>query len=462
MKKVITLVCFSILSLSHVAAEGYQVNGQSAKQGGMANAGTALKLGAESMHFNPAGLGFMDKTIDLSAGVSAIFSSAEYSNGNYKHKADNDPSTPLYFYGGFKIYDFMSAGISVTNPYGSAMNWGTNWAGSALIQDIALKSFSVQPTVAFKIGDRLSLGAGMMIMFGDFSLSRAIIPAGGLEALRPYAPQFQANGYDLAADLDRYKDIAAYSATLEGNAGVKFGINVGAMFDITDKFTVGVSYRSKVKMKVDEGHATLNYANEQNLRQMAAIVNPAIEAITGNKNTIPLLPLDQGTFEAELPLPSNFIVGIAYRPIEKLNLTGEVQFVGWGAYKELDVHFFQDALEFYNINAPKNYKNSRVYRIGGEYATTDRLDLRLGFYFDESPVKDDYLNPETPSMNKLGTTVGLSFRPLERLSIDFSFAYITGFGRDGSYVDQLNPEKTFSGHYKVSAINPTIGLSYSF
>lgn len=462
MKKIIALVCIAILPLSKIAAEGYQVNGQSAKQGGMGNAGVALKLGAESLHFNPAGLGFMDKTIDLSAGVSAIFSSAEFSQDGYKHEADNDPSTPIYFYGGFKIYDFFSAGVSVNNPYGSAMNWGTNWAGSALIQDISLKSFSVQPTVAFKIGDRLSLGAGMMVMFGNFSLSRALIPAGKLEGLRALAAMNPTLGAAIIPTLDKFKDIPAASATLEGDAGVRVGINIGAMYDINDKITLGVSYRSKVKMKVKEGYATMNYANETELNQLAAIVNPVLAGIPGmEKNQIIIPPLDQGTFTAELPLPSNVTAGISYKPTNRLILTGEVQFVGWSAYDELNVSFYQGALNYYNIDAPKKYENSRIYRLGGEYATTDRLDLRLGFYFDESPVKDDYLNPETPSMNKLGMSAGLSFRPLERLSVDFSFAYITGFGRDGSYTDALSGDK-FEGHYKVSAINPTIGLSYSF
>jgi long-chain fatty acid transport protein len=443
MKKIVTLACIAMLPLSYTAAEGYQVNSQSAKQAGMGHVGVAMKLGAESMHFNPAGLGFLDKTIDLSAGVSGVFSSGEYTKDNYSHKPDNDPSTPLYFYAGFKIYDFMSAGISVTNPYGSAMNWGKNWAGAHLIQDISLKSFSIQPTLAFKVGDRLSLGAGMMMMFGDFSLSRALITSGDLAAAATVNPALQ----PLA---DKYKDITPVGATLSGKAGIKLGFNIGAMYDITDQLTVGVSYRSKVKMKVPEGTAQLSYANETELKD---ILGPMIP------------PLDQGTFEAELPLPSNLNVGVSYKPVDRLTLSGEVQFVGWGAYKELNVQFWQEGLKGYSLSAKKEYKNSRIYRIGGQFATTDRLDLRLGFYFDESPVKDDFLNPETPSMNKLGTTAGFSFRPADKLSIDLALAYVTGFGRDGSYTD-VSPvtrqPRVFDGHYKIRAFTPSIGLAYSF
>ena len=48
-----------------VFAEGYQVNVLSTKQTGMGHVGTGMKLGAESMHFNPAGLVFMDNAFDF-------------------------------------------------------------------------------------------------------------------------------------------------------------------------------------------------------------------------------------------------------------------------------------------------------------------------------------------------------------------------------------------------------------
>lgn len=67
-------------------------------------------------------------------------------------------------------------------------------------------------------------------------------------------------------------------------------------------------------------------------------------------------------------------------------------------------------------------------------------------------------------MNKLGITAGLSFRPLESLSVDFAFSYVTGFGRDGSYtdLDLLKKPRIFGGHYNVYALMPSIGLSYAF
>lgn len=469
MKKIIALACLSMLPLSYAAAEGYQVNAQSTKQAGMGHVGAAMKLGAESMHFNPAGLAFMNKNIDLSAGVSGVFANAKFTmKDGYTAKTDNAPSTPMYVYAGFKIYDFLAAGVSINTPYGSGINWGKNWKGSHLVQNINLKAFNIQPTVSWKILDNLSIGAGLMMEFGNIELNRALIAPGamtgmmnGMIAANPALGQLIPPA--ITEGMAKYDDVAAASVLLNGKAGMKLGFNVGAMYDLNEKITIGVSYRSKVMARVKEGNIALEYANEADLKGLLTQVNTMLGQIGQKPINIPAL--DQGTFSAELPLPDNWNVGVTYMPTDRWILSGEVQFVGWGAYKALDVRFSPSSLSQFNQFAPKNYHNTRIYRLGAQFGATSRLDVRLGAYLDESPVKDNYLNPETPSMDKLGITAGLSFRPISPLSIDLAFSYVTGFGRDGSYTDKdilTGMDRTFSGHYDVYALMPAIGVSYSF
>lgn len=63
MKKLFLSLLASV-TLSSAFAEGYQVNVLSTKQTGMGHVGTGMKLGAESMHFNPAGLVYLNGHID--------------------------------------------------------------------------------------------------------------------------------------------------------------------------------------------------------------------------------------------------------------------------------------------------------------------------------------------------------------------------------------------------------------
>ena len=428
MNKIIAATLLSFAA-GHALAEGYQVNSLSARQAAMGHVGAAMKLGSESMHFNPAGLVYLNDPIDLSLGATAIFSHVDYESGDYKAKTNNSISTPLYVYAGFRIYDNLAAGISFTTPYGSSLKWDKNWKGAHLVQDISLKAYSLQPTVSFKILDNLSVGAGLMIAFGNVELSRALLPVGSLAPL--LGPE--------------YSNVVPAQATLTGKSGVRLGYNIGVMYDLNKKISFGVSFRSKIKMKVHDGTAVVEYASE------------TIKKIISSK--VP--PLDQGTFSAEMPLPSNVNVGITYRPTDRWIVSGEVQFVGWGAYKELDIQFTEEVLNGYNIKAAKNYKNTRIYRVGGQFKATGRLDVRAGIYYDESPVRSENYNPETPGMNKLGISAGFSFRPLRYLSIDFALLYTQGFSRNGTYVDALNPTP-FQGRYSSYAFSPSLGLSFRF
>ena len=63
-----------MLSPMGAKAEGYQVNTLSARQLGMAHTGVAMKLGAESMIFNPAGLAFSKRTFDITGAFTAVAS----------------------------------------------------------------------------------------------------------------------------------------------------------------------------------------------------------------------------------------------------------------------------------------------------------------------------------------------------------------------------------------------------
>lgn len=448
MKK-ISLFLSVILTAASAYAEGYQVNTLSARQSGMGHVGTGMKLGAESMHFNPAGMAFMDKTIDISVGMTAIAATAKCTADGKEYVTDNKISTPLYAYAAFSIYKNLKAGISFTTPYGSSINWTNNWPGAALAQNVNLQSYSIQPTFSWRIIDRLSIGAGLMISWGNVDLNKGLVSGSSADILLA----LQQIDYQFGTTTPA-------SVNLKGTSEVAVGYNIGAMFDITNQITVGVSYRSKMGLKVKSGDAKVTYVNE--------VAKNLLESQVGLIN--------KANFKAEMPLPYNLSFGVSYRPISKLELAFDAQLTGWKAYKVLNIEFLDDKLKPFNQELQKNYNNSWSFRLGAQYAVTSRFDARIGIYYDNTPVNINYYNPETPGMDKIAPSLGFSFRPIKNLSIDFSCTYVAGLGADDAkytYEDlilkalsqqnpAINPEITFKGNYKVHAWNPAIGLSYSF
>ena len=429
-------------------AEGYALNLNSAKQAGMGNAGTALKLGSESMIYNPAGLSFINGSVDFSAGVTGVRSFVTYTNGNYEAKTNNPLGTPLYLYAGFKITQNLAAGVSLNNPAGNSIVWDDNWKGGTLVQNSSLQAFSVQPTLSFKfLDDMLSVGAGAMIMFGNFSTSKALIPVNGLAGIGVAYPPAK-------PILDKYATVVPVSATLSGKAKTGVGFNVGLLFSPISQLSIGVSYRSKVDLKVDGGETEINYASDE-MKQFIAGLNPAFGVV------IP--PLDKGKFSASMPIPSNLNVGAAYHFGKSGSVTAEVQFVGWKAFEELVLQWDEKAMNIKSV-VPKNFVNTMIYRIGAQFGVLPSFDVRLGAYYDMTPVDiNAYYSPETPGSNKTALTCGWSWRPVTGLSVDFAFTYSNGPKTTGKFTAApFTAAAPFTGDYKVHAFLPALGLSYKF
>ncbi len=471
------LTAAAVLSVLSANAEGYQINSQSARQWGMAHTGTALKLGAESMTFNPAGLAFMNSKFDVSLGTILIKSNVDFEQGAYKHSTDNPISTPIFGHFGYKVNDKLAVGINVTNPAGNSLVWGDNWAGATLIQDVSLKAFNVQPTVSYKINDFISVGAGLMIDFGSFEQRKGLVAAGAFDGLGALASGLSAAMPSLAplpGMISSFSGQVPVGIELEGSSKVAYGFNVGALVNITPKLTLGVSYRSKVKLSVEGGEAELEYANDnaknvinaiksfdttplQGLEAAGALPAGTVATLKGTQTQLATMGiLDGAEFSASMPIPSILSVGLAYQPNEAWTLTGEAQITGWSAYDKLDIAFKTAAGDILQSSV-KDYDNTVCVRLGAQYVANDFVTYRAGVYMDTPPVQMDNYNPETPSANSYGVTAGATLNPTKFMAIDLSIGYLRGEKTTGSC-----NEGAFKADYTKSAIMPGIGVRFNF
>lgn len=491
MKRIFLLLAAATL-VTGAFAEGYQVNNMSARQTGMGHVGTAMKLNSESIFFNPAAASFQSSKFDISGGFTGILSNVRYRSlptleNDYRRgpseKSDNKLSTPLHVYFNYKPIDRLAVGVGFFTPYGSSMKWGDNWSGAHLVQEINLAAYTIQPTVSFKICDRLSVGAGLMISWGTFDLSRAMLTpetkAGlitgmidpkiaQLEGLIPSLPADQQPAYQATlqelqgakAYLDANMHNSIVSSKLEGDADVAVGVNAGILWDITDEWSLGMTWRSRMNMQVARGHATMH------MDPTAAQLIAKLSALAPGTELLPAL--DKGTFNAELPLPTVVTWGVSFRPTPKWEFAVDLQWSGWSAYKDLNVVFNEKKLGIKDIYSIKNYSNTLAFRFGGQYRATDFLTARMGMYVDESPVDSNYLNPETPSMTKVAYTAGLSLRPTKFMSVDLAYCYVSSADpeRTGSYpvysYKTGKLESVFSGNYQLHANVFSLGVRFQF
>ena len=404
MRKTLLLVTCLLIVAGDIFAGGYQVRLQGSRQTGMGLTGTALNGGASNIFYNPGGMGFFKNRYDFTLGASAVFSKISYQSieSDYSAKTDNPVSPPFFFYGMAKITDKLTAGLGVYTPYGSRTEWPSDWKGRNLIQNIGLRAYFIQPTLNYMLTDNLGIGAGFVFVTGKVEIDKGL----------------NYNGTS--------------SANLKGTTSA-MGFNVGVTYQPISELTLGLSYRSKVSMELTDGDATFN------LPQSVTALVPATNS-----------------FDATLPLPANLDFGVAWQVNSKLLLTAELNYVFWSTYDTLSFSF-KESGELLNSDNPRLYSDRIIPRIGAEYVVNDKFTVRAGVYYDSTPTDEEYFNPETVSLNTIGLTLGLSYKPIEKLTIDLSYLQLHGLESERSY-----KPANFTGKYKSLSMIPGIGIHYSF
>ena len=418
MRKLFSLSLLTLASVSMFAG-GYRVSIQGQKQLAMGHTGVAVVNSAEVAFFNPAGMSFLDKKFNLSVGGNALMAKTRFQSSQFNQTAATDNmGTPFSIYATYKISEWVSAGLAVYTPYGSSVAWDQDWAGAHLVNNIDLSAIFIQPTISFRVGDVFSIGGGPILVQGSVNFNRNLTPN----------PLLSNNG-------------SGTDVTLDAKGITASGYNVGMMFKISKKVTLGMDYRSEIIMEARGGSADFEDV-------------PAIAAGS----------FTDTYFSADLPLPAEFTTGISYKASDKWLFAFDYNYTKWSVYKSLDVDF--DSALPTSVN-PRNYKDVSAYRFGAQYKASDKFTVRGGYYIDESPVQKGYFAPETPRNDSTGYTGGFTYQVNSKLGIDMSFLYLHFDEVNNSY-DYFDDPTTntgttsFGGTYKSSVFSPGIGITYGF
>ncbi|EDM45697.1 long-chain fatty acid transport protein, outer membrane protein [unidentified eubacterium SCB49] len=414
MKKILFLALFTLAS-AVMYAGGYRVSLQGNKSLAMGHTGVAVVNSSELVFHNPAGLVFLENKLSISAGGFGVFSNIAYENEatGTTARTDSPMSTPVYAYASYQATDWLAFGLGVYTPYGSSVSYEDDWAGSHLINNIELQAIYVQASAAIKVNKHFSFSGGFIYVTGDVNFNKNLTRS--------------------LADLEGNRS----EVTIDASGVSNTGWTVSAMFNVSEKFRLGATYRSLIRLTADE--ATADFENIPNS---------------------PGTPFADSGASAELPMPAEMTVGLSYEFCDKWLFAFDLNTTFWSVYESLDIEF-DNPLNPDSVN-PRNYKNSINARFGLQYEASDKFTLRGGYYFDESPVQAGYFAPETPRNDSNNFTAGITYKVNDRFDIDASFLFVHSIEVDASYDYYVEGGVTapFGGTYKTNGFIPGIGMTY--
>ena len=390
MKKI--LLSFVIFSAPVAAqAAGFALIEQSAS--GMGNAfagGGAIAEDASTIFFNPAGMTYIQGT-QLAGAIHLIKPSAEFNNNDSAAGAGAGPfpSRPLggsggdagdlsavpNFYYKIDLNDNVKLGLGINAPFGLKTEYDKDWIGRFQAIKSELKTVNINPAIAFKLNDQLSVGAGLSAMWAQAELTSAV---------------------NLVT--------SERTSKVKGNDW-GFGFNLGAIYQATQDTRLSLAYRSKVEQHLD-GDVKFSTSNG---------------------------PTPNGDVTADITLPETFSVSAFSQLNDKWDLMGDLTWTRWSQFQELAV--YRDGGSLLS-KTTENWDNTLRYSVGASYHYTDAIKLRAGLAYDQEAVNDQYRTARIPGNDRKWLSLGAGWQVTPTSKLDVGYAHL--FISDASISDKQN------------------------
>lgn len=372
---------------------GFAIAEQSVSGLGHAFAGSAAVADdASTIYHNPAGLIRLEER-STTFGLHAIFPQADYTDegstgvvgevlgGGLTDKGGTGGLVPnLYFTQ--PLSETVVVGIGINAPFGLVTEYAPDWVGRYHAVKSELATINVNPSLAVRLSDKLTLGFGVSIQYAEAELSQAV-DFGAIAGLTPQS----ADGF----------------TALEGDDW-SLGFNLGLLYEFSEHTRLGLHYRSHVRHTLE---------GEVDFTLPAALQGTPL---AGN------FP-DQAA-SAPLTLPETFSASLYHELTDTVALLADVTWTRWSRFETLTVEFSQ-GLPAPSDVSQEQWKDVPRFSVGTIWEVHPRWTLRAGLAYDKSPVPNAALrSPRIPDEDRFWVALGVGYALNESLTLDIAYAHI--------------------------------------
>ncbi len=402
-------------------ASGFQLKEQSAEGLGNAFAGSTAKAqDLSTIFFNPAGMTNLsghqtDATVsyiapraeftDEGSGLSYLDSSPMLAplnalngapiqgNPNQGDAVDNALVPALY--GMYDLSETLKLGLSVNTPFGLVTDYDDRWVGRYHALKSDLRTIAVQPSIAWKANDWLSIGGGPVFQHAEAELTKAVDTGSVLAGVTGNAALAGNPNFDTKSKVTG-SDLAV-------------GYTLGVMLQPLETTRVGLSYRSRITHELD---GDVEFSNVP----AAVAANPLLAASFANSGG-----------SAKLTLPDTASIGVYHEFSPQFAMMADVAWTNWSLFRELSVYRDNGSLL---SSTPEHWEDTWFYSLGATWKPNDKLKLQLGVAYDQSPVPDATRTPRVPDGDRTWLSAGIGYEFMPGVVGNLAYTHI--------WVDKVN------------------------
>lgn len=396
---------------SSAIAGGFAIGTQSGSGTGNAFAGGAAAADDASVAwYNPAAMTLLPGK-QVAGALHIVKPSFKFQNtgssgavfGNAGTGEGGDGGDWAFIPNGFftmAINPNLSVGLALNAPFGLATEYDNGWRGQLKALKSEIKSVNINPSLAYKVSNTVSIGAGVSVQKLEATLTKAANAAG-------------TNIAELKAD------------------DVGYGFNLGLMVQATPDTRIGVSYRSSIKYDL-EGAVKFSAA-----------------------------PLGNGGVRADLKVPDSASFSVFHRLNPKWELMGDITWTGWSTVQRFDAIRTTGAGAGTIVDSETfNWKDTWRFGVGANYKMNDQTKIRFGVALDETPTNDVDRTPRLPDEDRTWVAIGMQYKMSKQGVLDVGYAH--EFIRDAKINNTVAGAGSLIGTFKNKVDIFSVQYSHSF
>jgi len=282
-----------------------------------------------------------------------------------------------------KISETVALGIGVTSNWGLTTDWAQNSFCRYSNTRFSMKNTDYLVNMAYKLNERFSFGGGIVIDNSTVSKEKKFAQAGS-------DGNFKLVGDNVAA-----------------------GYKVSMMYKLTDRQQVGLQYSSDIRRKY---HGKVHLDDINVAYWNAALGGPAFSGSSYETEVV-----------EKYTLPQSIDLGYSIKATDKLLLSVDISWMDWSQVKKEELAYPNESnpytLAFLNNGNPANrdWRSSIAFGLGSEYDMSDRLRLRGGYFYHQTPIVQDTFDPSLPDSDSHTLTTGFGYDINKSLTLDMSY-----------------------------------------
>lgn len=370
------------LAAGQAAANGIAINEQNASSLGTAFAGRAsAALDASTLYGNPAGMSRLQRR-EVSGGlayltVNSAIDGARSDIPGVTGTAEGDmvPDSLVPFgYVVTPLDERWHVGLGLYAPFALLDDYEDGFIGRYKAQRSAVKVITLQPTLSYRVNERVAIGFGPTLNRIEGELTNAL------------------NLVTRDAELK-----------IEGD-DIGYGFNLGVLVDLTPALAWGLTYHSRVDYHL-EGHTR----------------------VSGVPALLPGLDSLNGRYDAALDFttPESLDTSVSWRFSPRWTLHAGATWTRWSRLDRILVENQGVPLpDFSDIEERLDWEDTWAFAVGATYQLDRAWVLRAGLALDPSPTRDADRTARIPVGDRRALALGAGWSPTPDIRVDVAYAYL--------------------------------------